>query len=48
MRRLLTMLLAINFVAGPILKPCEVHHVNDLCWIGKSAINPNGVGLGEE
>lgn len=48
MKKTLILFLAVLLIGGNILKPCEVHHKMDQCWMEEKGVDPNGTGLGEE
>lgn len=45
MKKVLVVFLAILLTGVPVLKPCEIHHKLDLCWMDS---NPNGTIYGDE
>ncbi len=46
MKKLLVVCLATVLMGSSVvLKPCEVHHKIDLCWM---ELNPNGTIYGDE
>ncbi|EOS60495.1 hypothetical protein C815_01357 [Firmicutes bacterium M10-2] len=48
MKELFISLITFAFVFGSILKPCEIHHQDDLCWMKEEEIEPYGTEYGNE
>lgn len=48
MKKALMLFLTILLIGGNLLKPCEIHHNMDQCWMEDKGFDPDGTGLGEE
>lgn len=47
MKKLTRLFLTISLAGGIILKPCEIHHKMDLCWMNEVG-DTHGTHFGDE